>query len=361
MTGKHSSHNIIGAMKEAEVMKKLTKAFLILVTIFAMLFAISGCGEQSSTAATTAADSAPEATSTTTGTSPAPGGTLHLTIVSHNEEPSAKRPDYLNDRAYYLQNRALLVQLVETISKRGAAYNFQSDWNFLQAVAKYDQGDVTSDTSGKNIVKWMVEDRGVEVDPHAHESRYNYADVADLIQQLGVTPTNTVGGFLFSPPDNPQGWEQHQRGLAGAVFPEYFWHANILWGAATGLHQGVDDHSSGVWRPRDRNSFYTDDPNQALNYIGGCTRDYDGATALESAIQKKTVPQNGFYTASIMLIQDRLTEQSIQQLGDFIDSTAPKVENGSVQWLHLTQVAEEWRTEYQAQAFVFNCDGLPVS
>jgi hypothetical protein len=327
-------------------MKKHSKAFLILV----LLVAVSGCQGQSSTATPTA---------TSTRTSPASAGALHLTIVSHNEEPSAKRPDYLNDRAYYLQNRTLLVQLVETISKRGAAYNFQSDWNFLKAVAKYDQGDVTNNTAGKNIIKWMVEDRGVEVDPHAHESRYNYADVADLIQQLGVTPTNTVGGFLYSPPDNPQGWEQHQKGLAGAVFPDYFWHANILWGAATGLHQGVDDHSSGVWLPKDRNSFYVDDPNQSLIYIGGCTRDYGGATALLSAIQKKTVPQDGFYTATVMMIQDHLTEQSIQELGDFIDSTTPERENGSAQWVHLTQVADEWKTEYQAQPFRFNCDELP--
>jgi len=324
-----------------------------------LMLAISGCQGQSSTATSSETSPVPPA-ATSAPPSPVSPGVLHLTIVSHNEEPSAKRPDYLNDRVYYLQNRTLLVQLVETISKRGAAYNFQSDWNFLQAVAKYDQGDVTSNTSGKNIIKWMVEDRGVQVDPHAHESKYNYADVADLIQQLGVTPTNTVGGFLYSPPDNPQGWEQHQKGEAGVIYPDYFWHANILWGAATGMHQGVDDHSSGVWRPKDHDSFYVDDPGQLLTYIGGCTRDYDGATALLSAIQNKTAPQDGFYTATVMLIQDQLTTQSIQELGDFIDLTAPAVANGSAQWAHLTQVADAWKTGYQAKPFRFNCDELAV-
>ncbi len=281
-----------------------------------------------------------------------------MTIVSHNEEPSAKRPDYLNDRDYYLQNRALLVQLVNTVSARGAALDFQSDWNFLQAVARYDQGDVTNDTGGKNIVKWMAEDKGVEVDPHAHESQYNYADVAALIEQLGVAPSHTVGGFLYFPPDNPQGWEKHKAGISGSVYPEYFWQANILWGAATTLHQGSDDRSSGIWRPLDRNSFTTDDPQGRLIYIGGCTGDEAGVSELLNRVKTGRVPAGGFYTAAIFLVQDRLTAQEIQELGGFIGSLEPDVATGHARWLNLTQVAEAWRNEYSSRAFRFDCSTL---
>ena len=49
------------------------------------------------------------------------------------------------------------------------------------------------------------------------ETQYNYADVAYLLDQIGVPPTNTVGGFLYDPPDNPQGWEQHEAGIGGRV------------------------------------------------------------------------------------------------------------------------------------------------
>src|SRR3990170_5765608 len=208
------------------------------------------------------------------GGPPSPGASaslppLHLTIVSHNEEPLGGRPDYTADLAYYLQNRDLVKLLAETIASRGATYNFQSDWNYLKAVAMYDVGTVTTNTAGKNIVRWMREDLGVEVDPHAHETQYNYADVAYLIGQLGVSPSNNVGGFLYDPPDNAQGWEQHANGISGSVYPSYFWRADNLWGAATYQHLGNDDKSSGIWRPKDRYNFYVDDPNQRLLYIGG--------------------------------------------------------------------------------------------
>src|SRR3990170_3012352 len=106
--------------------------------------------------------------------SAAPLPPVYVTIVSHNEEPLGGRPDYTADLAYYLQNRDLVKLLAETIASRGATYNFQSDWNYLKAVAMYDVGTVTTNTAGKNIVRWMREDLGVEVDPHAHETQYNY-------------------------------------------------------------------------------------------------------------------------------------------------------------------------------------------
>src|SRR3989304_4687472 len=90
----------------------------------------------------------------------------YVTVVSHNEEPGAGRPDYTADVNYYLQNRTLVKLLAETITSRGATFNFQSDWNYLKAVAMYDVGTVTTNTAGKNIVRWMREDLGVEVEPH---------------------------------------------------------------------------------------------------------------------------------------------------------------------------------------------------
>src|SRR3990172_4447592 len=86
---------------------------------------------------------------------------VYLTIVSHNEEPLGGRPDYTADRDFYLQNRSLLKLFAETITSRGATYNFESDWNYLQAVALYDVAPVTDNTAGNNIVHWMKEDLGV--------------------------------------------------------------------------------------------------------------------------------------------------------------------------------------------------------
>lgn len=280
---------------------------------------------------------------------------LYLTVVSHNEEGGAGRPVYTADVNYYLQNRDLVKLLAETITSRGATYNFQSDWNYLKAVAMFDTGDAVTNTAGKNIVRWMRENLGVEVDPHAHETQYNYADVAYLIEQLGVTPSKNVGGFLYDPPDYPQGWEQHAAGIYGWVYPSYFWRADQLWGAATYLHLGNDDKSSGIWRPKDRYNFYVDDPNQRLLYLGGGCGGQAGVTNLLSHIETGRAPTNGFYTANLMMIQDWMTTSSIAQLGSFIDSLAPYVAQGRVRWVTLSQMAALWRTQYLAQPFRYTC------
>jgi len=280
---------------------------------------------------------------------------VYVTVVSHNEEGGAGRPVYTADQTYYLQNRNLVKLLAETITSRGATYNFQSDWNYLKAVAMFDVGSVTTNTNGKNIVRWMKEDLGVEVDPHAHESQYNYADVAYLIEQLGVTTSKNVGGFLYDPPDNPQGWEQHANGIYGWIYPTYFWRADHLWGAATYLHQGSDDLSSGIWRPKDRYNFYVNDPNQRFLYIGGGCGGQPGLLQLLDDIQAGRVPADGFYTANLMMIQDLMTPQSIAALGAFIDSLTPYVADGRVRWSTLSRTAQTWRTQYGARSFRYNC------
>ena len=280
---------------------------------------------------------------------------ISLTIVSHNEESGDGRPDYTADLGYYLQNRALVKLLAETITSRGATYNFQSDWNYLKAVAMYDVGSVTANTGGKNIVRWMKEDLGVEVDPHAHETQYNKADVAYLIEQLGVTPSKNVGGFLYDPPDNRQGWEQHAAGVYGRVYPSYFWRADHLWGAATEQHLGNDDKSSGIWRPQDRYNFYADDANQRLLYIGGCSS-RPGLERLLGDIETGRAPADGFYTANLAVPpQDWMTAQDVAQLGSYIDSLAPMVAQGRVRWVTLTQMAELWRTQYGSQPSRYDC------
>lgn len=278
---------------------------------------------------------------------------LHLTVVLHNEEPGGGRPDYTADRNFYLQNRQLVKLLAETITSKSAAFNFQSDWNYLKAAAMFDTGSVTTNTAGKNIVRWMYENLGIEIDPHAHATQYNYTDVAYLIEQLGVPTSKNVGGFLYYPPESA-GWEQHANGLWGKVYPTYFWKADNLWGAATLYHQGPDDCSSGIWRPRDRFNFYQHDSTQRLTYIGGGGASYGGVKKLLDDISAGRAPAEGFYTANLMMIQDWMMESSIQELGRFIDSLATLVAQGRIRWKTLTQMAQIWKTEYNGKPFRYD-------
>jgi len=295
------------------------------------------------------------------GQKPAPPP-LYLTIVVHNEEVNPRQPNWL-DKDIYFRFRPLVRKLVLTIKSKSAMLNFQSDWTFLKAIAEYDKGDVMADTGGKNILRWMVEDLGFEADPHAHESKYNYADVAYLHTQLGVKPSGNVGGFLFLPPDNVQGWEQHENGVKGRVYPEAFWKAEHLWGAATGLHLGADERRHGVWKPKDRHNFYEHDPARRLVYIGGNCFNWVGMPNASTEAIHKTVaviaggewPAGGYYTANSFISQRGLSDELIAKLAADLEGLAPLVKQGRIVWSSLTQTARRWRSEYHGKPFQHPC------
>ena len=67
---------------------------------------------------------------------------LYVSITSHNEES-------LPDPAYdslpgttYLTYRSLTKSLVDTIYSKGAKFNYESDWRFLNAIKLYDTASV---------------------------------------------------------------------------------------------------------------------------------------------------------------------------------------------------------------------------
>jgi hypothetical protein len=268
---------------------------------------------------------------------------LHLTIVSHNEEPSWRQNDYLNNQRFYLQNRELVRQLANVIKARNGAWNFQSDWNFVLAVEKYDTPSVTASTNNKNILRWLVEDMGFEVDPHAHESTYNYADVAYLHERVAKVATpSVVGGFLYYPAENNQGWEQHINGESGVRFPNYFWQPKILWGAATGNHQGPDEDSYGIWRPQDKTNFTTHSPAQRLIYIAsGCKSNFEesGPAGVDAFLNARSLDPNGFYTANFMINQGRLSSETIARVASELDRLNG---NPRILWSPLSRTVSKW-------------------
>jgi hypothetical protein len=282
-------------------------------------------------------------------------GTVYVQFVSHNEEPNSRQPDYLNNQAFYLDNRETLVELVNLFAAYGVAYDFQTDWNFLQAVARYDVGSVTASTGGMNVIQWMAS-MGVSIDPHAHESKYNYADVAALIASLGVEPSAVVGGFLYQPVASAD-WERFLDGaLAGRAIAGASWDPAILWGAATGQHQGDDDETSGVWRPADAAHFSTDDPSSDLVYVGNCTSTYEGLEQLIGDIESARVPAGGFYTASIMLGQGTFDSATVAEVEAILEQLAAEVASGRVVYATLPEVVEVWEEGYGAEPSRYACE-----
>jgi hypothetical protein len=227
-------------------------------------------------------------------------------------------------------------------------------------VAKYDAGDVVNDTNGKNILRWMVEDLGFEVDPHAHETTYNYADVVYLITQLGITPSKNVGGFLYNPTDNLQGWEKHMPGIYGLQYPSFYWRADNLWGASTYNHiGGGDDCSFGVWQPQDKFNFYKHSAGQRLLYIGGGCGGLYGIQDVINAKDNGNLDPGGFYTASVFISQEFITLDTVRLVSASLDAMNPDIIKGRIMWKSLTQTADIWRARFSGKPFQVVCNPIP--
>lgn len=263
---------------------------------------------------------------------------VFVTVVLHNEEPREDRPDYLRDAEAYHADRRRLVAFVELLAAHGAALNFQSDWNWLLATERHEPWADQQATGGKDVLSWMLYDMGVELDPHAHETMYNYSDVAWIIEDLGHAPGETLGGFVYAPAEE-ESWTRHAAGEPGWHNPDYTWRPRWLWGAATMGHAEGDETSTGAWRPASAEAFEEHDPNGQLAYIGTCTVTPTGLHGLLADLEAGRAPARGFYTASLADAQDMIDlgwwERTLRELD-------PYVLDGRVQWRPLSKVAERW-------------------
>ena len=253
----------------------------------------------------------------------------------HNEEPRMGHyPDFVNDEVAFWQHRVALIQFVDMLDANGVMFNWQSDRNFLLAVGLYDTG--TPETNGKNLVRYIKEDLGFEVDPHAHETLYNYADVACLIEALGVTVSNTAGGFLAAPTEDSK-LKYLWQPITGTQYPTYTWQAEILWGGATLFH--INEQSlwvSGVWKPKDKYDFLEHDNAAPLPYVGGYGR--NNCDVLIEKQQNGELEEENIHTCTLFVGQTELLRQGfIQQFEQQIQALDTA---GSIRWVGLGEVID---------------------
>lgn len=267
---------------------------------------------------------------------------IYVSIVMHSEEPPTD-PDFVKDASIFRDQRAALIRFVNMLQRRGVRFNWEPDWTFLVAAQKFDDG---SGTGGKNIARYIKEDMGFEVDPHAHETVYNYADVAYLLDALGVTPSKVVGGFLAGPPASAM-VEYFRTPITGRQFPSYSWQAEILWGGA--LFQHVDEKGlwvSGIWRPRDNRNFLVHDPDAPLPHIGNFGLAWADLDTLIQMQQSRLLAPGRIYTATIFVPQSFLVRPN------FIESFERDLRRRKIlpdlRWVGLAELIEIWRTKFQS-------------
>ncbi len=302
-------------------------------------------------------------------------GKTFIYLNSHNEDNIG----YLNGIGgynIYTQSRAALVQYATLTKAKGAKQNWGSDHIALRAIAKYDTGTTIANTNAKNLCRWMSEDMGVECDPHSHETTYGYGDVAYFMNQLGVTPSGNISGFLFGQLQNGNNWEDYEDGIQGDSFPAYTWRPNVLWGGGSPNH--VDDlNYYGCYKPKSMAEVNVHDATKQLTLVGtGCTIKMDDTSTIAynmnvihrliDAVDNGTLPANGIYTQEIMCNEGKMRQPYfIPLVTEMIDSVNVLVADGKLEWAHLSEIFSYWKTTYDSVPFVVDCDyntviGLPT-
>ena len=284
---------------------------------------------------------------------------IYVTVVTHNEEPRRGiYPDFVNDEEAFWEHREAVVNFSELMNTFGVAYHYQSDWNFLLAATIYDNG--TNETNGKNFLRYLYEDLGTFIDPHAHESEYSYADVAYLIEALGVPSSHVVGGFIAAPAEDSK-LNYLLEPIQGRIYPEVEWSAEILWGGATSLHNNEEGlWYSGVWRPQDAEHFDTHDSQAPLPYVGGHKIDWAGLDQLLIAQAAGELESGKMYTQTIMVTQlDFMESKFIKETVAALESYQDQTKDGLIEWIGFEEIVDAWEKKYDGEPTMrlFDLDG----
>lgn len=308
------------------------KKFLAIV-LFTLL---TSCAPSNSTSPlNTPAESSK--TEVTSHTSPK----VYVSIVAHVEE----QVHFEENEDKFNKFRENLVGLANMLYEEGTAFNFQSDWTLLLAATKFDKGD--SSTNNKNFLRYLKEDLGFEIDPHAHETKYNYADVAYLINELGVEPSNIVGGLIAYPAEDSK-LDYLQNEIKGNMY-DYSWKAEVLWGAAVGGHKNESDlWVSGIWKPKDAENYTEDGGN--LPNIGGYYNTWEGLDYLLS----QDLDPNKIYTQTIFVSQGSVSKEFIEEFRAEIEKYKS---DDRIIWVGLGEVIDIWESEYNSETNILKYDG----
>ncbi|MBS1516249.1 MAG: T9SS type A sorting domain-containing protein [Bacteroidetes bacterium] len=292
---------------------------------------------------------------------------IYFHINSHNEEGSPD-PNY-SDSATYMIYREFARIIGDTIAANGGKWNFQTDWRFVAGALKYDHG--TPSTQSQNLLKWLYENRGVEIDAHHHTgsgiSPYNYADVAHLIDSLGVPSSKNVGGFEWQDTT----WHVYERGLRGSVFLSYRWFPNVIWGGGTPNHVN-DLNTYGAWKPKSSVSvtqFYTNDTTKRVTLIGnGCSNLIADTTnlttvynSISNAITYAQSHPGKFYSGNLMFNIRDLNSTLISKIGQIIRMLKPFFDSGKLVWKTLTEKYNTYNLLYRNSQNTTLCADIPTS
>ncbi|MFZ1686460.1 MAG: T9SS type A sorting domain-containing protein, partial [Flavobacteriales bacterium] len=248
----------------------------------------------------------------------------------------------------------------------GITWNMQSDWVYLTNVITKETAQVTMTTAGKNIQSWLHEDKGVEMDPHAHESQYLYPDVVALMDSIGLPESKVMGGTIYNDFNGINLWMNLVNGQNGIIFPDRFWRPDYMMGGGTPNHVADLDYY-GFWNPRDTANYLVHDSTSHLRHLGtGCSIKIQDTTTVAYVmgqvhevvdnVQGGIYPPDGFYLQTIFFEQAGLNDLAFyQKVVDIADSVDAVVGTGVAEWKTFKQAYTQWDSVLGAQVFQWEC------
>ena len=280
---------------------------------------------------------------------------VYVVLFMHNEDGVFGNLNEPQTQTQYIRHRNTLVEFGELLNMYNTPFCWQSDWKFLQAVLKYDTPVLMDSTTGKNLVRFLSEDCGITVEAHSHENYgYNYADVAHLIDSLGVIPTDVIGGHVWDPYNSKYAdWERFRQPLRGSRYTHAQWRGRILIGSGTPGHCN-DPLVSGVWRPRDKYNYWDDDPASDVICIGQYQNDLEGVQKLVDLKKSGDIKDGNILTCAVFAPQSAnlhfTREYEQNTLLPLLDMEAA----GDIEIVTFTELVDIWNTRYNAEAYIYN-------
>ena len=279
---------------------------------------------------------------TSSPTTPEP---VHVVLFTHVEDAMPTgRVGTTENRASYDDLRGRLIDLATHAREIDLPWVLQPDWKLLEAALAYDDG-----------LFLELDGLGATIDPHSHENGgYNYTDVAYLLEQLGVGGSTVIGGHIWDPSlPQFQEWDRFRGEVTGMKYPQATWRGDILIGAGTPNHVN-DPLVSGVWRPRDRDHYFEDDPAGNIYSIGAWHDEVDGVRELVELSASGALP-DAFLTAAWNISPSMLMGPGgVASVAETVLAPiAAMRDEGTVVVSNFTSLVDTWRTERDGTAYLY--------
>ena len=281
---------------------------------------------------------------------------VYVVLFTHIEDdtPSGDLGSAIS-RASYDEWRSALLAMGALSKAYGMPWVLQPDYTFLLAAERYEDAATMASTGGKNVLKYLLDDKAVVIDPHSHEhGGYNYSDVYWLLRLLGVGGSSVVGGHVWDPSLPEFGrWDRFRSYVYGQTYKESTWRGDILMGAGTPNHKN-DPVVSGVWRPQDKDHFFDDDPAGNIVSVGAYTKDIAGVTKLIGLYRRGTVAPTLMLTSSIHLTPANVktaASRAALEASTLAPLRALRA-SGGVEITDFTRLVAIWRQRFGGRAFV---------